>query len=229
MKVNFFWKGDRFSFVNYITVLSHIKVGHRPIIWLSGTPNNEYIDKLKKNSNIQIKNADDIFKVEKFLSDGGNFKTASALWRFYFLYEHGGLYADTDAYAVSHFPETDWIIASGENKNSNLISNGVIKAPAGDEIFLDCIKNIKYDWGNVEVFTNAYLSKYKVIPHDLDKHFYPFSWKEWNTMFKDIKIPNCYSVHLYHQMLEKNNKLIDEDFNTPSLMLRLVDNVRELI
>lgn len=229
MEANFFWKGDKFTFVNYITILSHIKAGHTPVIWLSGSPSNKFIDKLKNKTEVCIRNADDIFKVDDFISAGGNFKTASALWRFHFLYEHGGLYSDTDAYAVKHFPDDKWIIASGEDEKSNLISNGVIKAPAKDDIFLECINNIRSEWGNVEVFTNAYIKKYPNIPHHYDKLFYPFSWRDWNKLFLQSNIPDCYSIHLYHQMLEKNNKVIDKNFNESSLMLNLVNNVRELI
>ena len=83
MEVNFFWKGDSFSYLNRLCVITHLKVGHKPIMWLSGhRPNSDFwIDDL---AGVEIRNADEIIDVSKFIQDGGNFKTASSLWRFTF-------------------------------------------------------------------------------------------------------------------------------------------------
>jgi len=217
MEVNFFWKGDSFSYLNRLCVITHLKVGHKPIMWLSGhRPNSDFwIDDL---AGVEIRNADEIIDVSKFIQDGGNFKTASSLWRFTFLHEFGGLYCDTDALAIKKFPDDDWIISSSV-PNENL-STGVIKAPPGQQVFLNCIPKLKKVWGNVNVFTEEYLNLYGNMncTHDY-KLFYPFSWREWSFLFKDLQIPDVYSVHLYHTMIEKANLVLDKDFYKPSTML----------
>lgn len=228
MECNFFWKGTGFSFINYITVLSHIKVGHTPVIWISGKVNNPYLFKLKDNKSVIVKNADDIVKVDEFLHRGGNLRTASAFWRFTFLYKFGGLYCDVDAYALKHFPNDDWIIAGGGI--DDIIFNGVIKAPAQCEVFTECIKNIKYDWGNVEVFADAYKNHFGQVPHHYDKLFYPYPWQDHDKLFQEVDIPKeCYSIHLWGKMIEDRGQTIDESYYEPSLLFNLIENVRKLI
>ena len=226
MEVNFFWKGNNFLFIHYITILSHIKVGHRVIIWQSGDVNNHYYNKLKDK--VIFKNADEVFCVDQFIKNGGNFRTASALWRFNFLYNNGGLYCDTDAYALRHFPNDEWIIASGED-NTHTISNGIIKAPPKHPLFLECIRNIKYDWGNVGVFTEAYINHFDNIPHTYDRLLYPYTWREFDMLFKEVALnPACYSVHLYGKLFEDNQIYVDEEYNKPSLLYNLIQNVKNV-
>jgi len=209
MKVNFFWSGDNFSYYNRLCVLSHIHVGHSVIIWLHGdSPDSKnWVNDL----DITINDANQVFNVSGFLKSGGNFKTASSMWRFHFLYKFGGLYCDLDALAIKRFPNTEWILCSGERDRKSL-STGVIKAPSNSPVFLDSIKNIKKDWGNVKVFNESYKKYYKnALPTHDNKLFYPYNWKEWDYLFKDINIYDCYSIHLYHTMLERNNKIKEKE------------------
>jgi hypothetical protein len=182
-------------------------------MWLAGKkPNSQYwIDDL---SEVSIKNADYILDVTSFIESGGNLKTASDLWSFSYLYQQGGLYCDTDAIAVKHFPEDEWILCS-TNKSDPLekLVIGVMKAPRGSEVYLNCINKIQSDWGNVTLFGDEYE---KVFGHTdsthEDKLFYPYSWQQWDTLFKNIEIPDVYSIHLYHTMLEQNAMVRDKDF-----------------
>lgn len=197
METNFFWKGDEFSYLNQITVLSHLKVGHVPIIWLSGDkPKSKYW-----TDNVETRNADLIYDINNFILKGGNFRTAASLWRFNFLYQYGGLYCDTDAFAVKHFPNDDWIVASGENVKK--LSTGVLKCPPNHPLWLECIEKIKYKWGNVNVFNNIYL---KYFNNNDSTHpneqFYPFIWNDCEKLLADMSIPDCYSVHLYEYALK---------------------------
>lgn len=208
-EVNFFWSGDGFTFIHKCTILSHLRVGHTPIIWLYGdTPKSKYWDLPKE---VIIKNANDIFDISNFMKNGGGIKPASSLWRWYFLYECGGLYCDTDAFAYRKFDDSEWIIASGE-KEDGLISTGVIKVPPKQEMFKYCIDNIKPKWGNVRIFTDAFKKYHGEVKYSHDnKLFYPFSWKEFKVLIEDDKeMNNPFSVHLYHTMLE-NNLSTNED------------------
>lgn len=204
--VNFFWRGDKFSYLHRLCVLSHLKVGHKPTIWLSGErPRSKYwISDIK---GVTIKNANQIFDVTNFLSRGANLKTASDLWRFNFLYEHGGLYCDLDALAIKEFPDDDFILCSAlPDHPKEKISIGVIKVPPKEIFIKEAIENIKEKWGNVTVFGDSYEKHYghSNSSHN-DKLFYPYTWEEWNKLFMDIEIPECYSLHIYHTMLERNN------------------------
>jgi hypothetical protein len=208
MKVNFFWKGEDFDDFNKICILSHLKVGHDVVLWLSGPPPNT--DSWYHIANkISLMNANYVFDVTDFINGGGNLQTASDLWRFHFLYEYGGWYSDTDAFAIQHFHEDkEWVICSSETDER--LSIGIIKAPPKHPIFLDCITDIKKNWGNVNVFSNAYNKFFgntsSTVPNE---EYYPWRWDEWDTLYSDItldylRMHNVKSIHLYHTMLKRN-------------------------
>ena len=177
------------------------------VIHLHGdTPNSNYWKLLE---NIAIKNAGDIIDITEFMNKGGNFRTASSLWRFRFLYEFGGWYSDCDALALKPWPDRfKWVLCSGNRK---LISTGVLKVPAHEEMFLFMINKLKHKWGNVGVFNDAYLRfKGDTNTNFESSEFYPFKWDEWKVLLKDRQIPdNCYSVHLYNTMFCRDGIIND--------------------
>jgi len=208
MDINFFWKGDNFDGWVYLCIKSHIKVGHNVIIWLSGNHPKSYWWDLIKNK-IHIEDANNIINVDHILKSGGNFQTAAALWRFNFLFVNGGWYCDTDAYALKKFPNTeDWIVTSAED-NRDVLSIGVIHAPKNEIIFKKCIDNIKIKWGNVKVFDRFFKERYGKWKPDISPYeYYPWTWREWDTLYYNIKLEDLTdvkSIHLYHTMLKRNN------------------------
>jgi len=214
-QINFFWSGDDFDYISYMCITSHIRIGHIVNIWLYGNePKSIYWDMLDLDL-INVYDASDVFDISEFMKNkDANFKTASAMWRFHFLYEYGGWYSDTDAFALKQWPDDEWVLCSGET-DGELLSIGVLKTPPKEQMFLDMINNIKYKWGNVKVF-NEYFRKYKgysIKPYR-SFDFYPFNWKDWEIMLSPIPIPECYSVHLYNTMIQRNindiKKFIDE-------------------
>ena len=199
-----FWSGNNWTYLNNLTVLSHINVGHEVVLWLHGDlPKSDYWC----DYDITIKNADDIININDFIKSGGNFKTASSLFRWNLLYKIGGWYSDTDAIAINHWPDSEYIICGEYSDN---LSTGVIKAPSGDKMFLDMIQHIKKDWGNVNVFNDVCIKHRGNNNATCDyKLFYPFDWKNWDIWLdKYSKIFNdCYSIHLYHTMFERSNMI----------------------
>jgi hypothetical protein len=200
-------------------------VGHKIVIWLHGhKPRSKYWnDTLYGNT----EQAGDVMDISHFISIGGNFKTASSLWRFTFLYRYGGWYADTDAIAMREWPEDrDWIICGEE---PGILSTGVIKVPADQEMFLDMIDNIKLDWGNVDVFNKYYLQHHGSVDETFNSfQFYPMSWKNWRYLLSIMDVPNSYSVHLYHTMFERNGVIDDIEMileKNPGLMLSKIVHV----
>ena len=218
--INFFWSGNDFDYINYMCIQSHIKVGHKIIIWLYGDmPTSQYWNNLDFSNIIIVYASDIIFDISSFMKHkDANFRTASALWRFNFLYQYGGWYSDCDAFAIKEWPTSEWVLCSGE-EDENLLSIGVLKTPPKEEMFLDMIDNIQYKWGNVKVF-NTYFRKHKgntIKPYN-STDFYPFSWKNWDYMLSDMDIPDTYSVHLYNTMVQRNmgdvKKFIDKNPNS---------------
>lgn len=211
--VNFFWHGNDFTYLNRLTILSHLNVNHEINVWTTNivpsVNNKNWISNFKE---INFLKASDLINIDDFIKKGGNVKTASDLWRFTYLYKNGGLYCDTDAIAIKEFPKSNKILTSGE-KEDELLSIGVIKLPHGEEFLKKSIENIKYDWGNVRVFSKEYINVYGKIEYTHDKKlFYPYNWNEWDQIFKMKNVPDCYSLHLYHTMFERNQCIKDKKF-----------------
>jgi len=206
IETNFFWRGDDFQFLNRLTILSHLIVGHKVKIWLSGSePKSKYwIDDIK---DIQIENADDIADIDTFLKlPRANVRTAASLFRFKYLYKFGGLYCDTDMVALKKFPDNEWIIVSYDD---NVIAIGIIKAPKEHPLFVDCIKKIQARWGNVYIFTK-YCGKHRLKKTHPNNYFYPKSvLNKGKGLLKNTEIPNSYSIHLYFN--GASNKNIDHN------------------
>jgi len=193
-EVNFFWHGDDFRYIDHLVLKSHLKVGHKPILWFSGKkPDSSFWKETEKN--VTIKNAYDVFDIREFISTGGNHRTAADLWRFHFLYSFGGLYCDTDVFALRKFPDDEWIV--GNEGDPNLLGIAIIKAPANHEIFLECIANIKKPWGNVALFTEFWKKHFgNTNPTHENQLFYPYPWTECSKLLSKQEVPwDSYSIH----------------------------------
>jgi hypothetical protein len=205
-KINFFWSGNDWTYLHDLTIKSHISVGHTPIIWIHGDhPDSEYWNFNIYNKFCSIKNADEIVDITKFIKDGGNFKTASALWRFTFLYKHGGWYSDTDAIALKKWPDGKWIVCG---EKPGMLSIGVIKIPPKQKMFVDMIDCIMLEWGNVRIFNNHYHNHQGNIKETINSYlFYPIRWENWKNIISVGDIPDTFSIHLYHTMFERNDMI----------------------
>lgn len=222
MNINFFWTGDNFTFINRISVLSNIFIeNHKPIMWLHGeTPKSKYWIADKE---IEIRDAREILDITPFLKNGGNYRTASDLWSFKFLYDTGEYYTDTDMFSLNNWPEENKVLASANEEGHLAIS--VMKLPPKQEFLLECIEKIKYDWGNVALFTDIYRKHFGEIKNTHDNwKFFPYSWRNWKNVFKNTLLhKDTYGVHLYGFMFERNKIKIDENYNDEnSLLYKLI-------
>lgn len=225
MNVNFFWSGDDFQFLNRLAILSHLNVGHHPIVWLYGSePNSKYwIDDIPE---IEIQNAQNICSIEKFIksctcSPDKAIRLASDYWRFNFLYEYGGLYCDTDAIALKPFPETDIFVSDDNNNN---IAIGVINISSKSDLMKHCIDNVKSEWINVKMFTDA-CKLFNISQTHNWQVFYPWAWNdnfnsknEFRLLWEEI-IPDSISIHIFGTHVSKLNFTHDLVANYPNSIL----------
>ena len=110
----FYWAGQDFRFVNYMSVISLIKTSNPKSIHIYSSEepiNNKYWDLLKKNKDVKIVklNLKQLIKENKFKVEDFNefFKKTrwnhlTDLFRYLILYKHGGVYLDFDVLFVKH-------------------------------------------------------------------------------------------------------------------------------
>ena len=149
MRVHFYQRGNDFQFLNRLTVLSHLCVGHQVSVWLDGDrPRSVYwIDDIPE---IEIGDAADVSKV-RFPGPKG-LRTTSTLFSYKIVSKTGEYYADTDAIALKAWPDDEIVIAA---QRKGIPCVGVIRLPKGHSILTYAIKNIRRTWGNVYVFGAA--------------------------------------------------------------------------
>lgn len=210
MNVHFYWKepknpknGEGWQFLNRLTLVSHVEVGHTPIIWVDGDePINKYW--ISDIPEIEIRNAKEIYETSDFYKkDKSNPRTASTLFSFEIVRQTGEYYADTDAIALRHWPDWKFILAGSEPEHINV---GVIKMPKNHPVLKCSIANINPEWGNVKVFTNC-CKEFGLWTNVPDHWFYPVHWKEENhstnmncrgKFLDNIYLQNdCFSYHYY--------------------------------
>ncbi len=65
MKVNFYWKGRDFQFLNRMTIISHIICGHEVVIWLEGKyPRSRFW--ILDIDAIEVRDATEIYNTKKY-------------------------------------------------------------------------------------------------------------------------------------------------------------------
>ena len=81
--VNFFWRGKHtFGFFQQIVIESHIKVGHKPIFWLSGEmPEGENWEKIEKK--VTVKTTDNLFFNEDEFARDSIPTILGDMWKFH--------------------------------------------------------------------------------------------------------------------------------------------------
>jgi len=151
MNINFYWNGDDFQFLNRLTILSHIIVGHHPVIWLHG-PRPKSIYWVDDIPEIEIRDANEIFDTSEMIKKGVDIRTTSDKFSYYLLKTVDGYYADTDAIALQPWPDIPLVLATYDE---SVINVGVMKIPKEHPVLDECIKTHRPTWGNVKVFTRV--------------------------------------------------------------------------
>jgi len=236
--VNFFWTGRDFSFINRMTIASHLAVGHSVILHHYkdyGIPDYRYwIDDIS-DPNFAIANAvltvPEIVEFSKTIDPKSprRFQFVSDFWRFNYLHRFGGWYADLDAVALKEWPDVSpqggWMICS--ESHGKIISIGVLASPKGHPVWLDMIRGAatKGDGAATKRFTEI------VRRHGLDvtnptNDFYPINphsaivslKTKWADGINGRRfapfylkgLPDSYSIHLFDGYLNHRLERLPE-------------------
>lgn len=224
IEVNTLWIGERFSQLERLAALSHIKQGHRYILW-------SYAPILNVPNQVIIKDAREILPETDIwayqVGEGkGSYSACSNLFRYKFLLDRGGWWVDADVVCIKPFNfDQPYIFASERIRNgSSTPTTCVMKAPANSVFARSCwvvastIDRNNIGWGTIgpKLLTMA------VFEHDLEpwvvpvNTFCPTNWFDAeidpvNPICPDLS--NSYAIHLWHEMWRR--KGIDKDGEYP--------------
>lgn len=199
MKVNFYWSGQKWSFVNRLTIASHIRVGHEVVVWVNRIPNSDnlyWIDDLP----LKINKAKNYVNTRDMLKNGWNLRTISTIFQYKFMLKTGEYTADCDAIALKHWPDVPMVLCPELNSKVNLVSSvGVLRVPKDHEVLKCAIEKARKDWGNVKIFSMC-CRRFKLKSTYPSKYFYPVTCKKGEaskTLLEKVDIPNAFSYHVF--------------------------------
>lgn len=170
-----FWIGGNLSNLELLSIYSHVKVGHKVVLWTYNDIDNIPKEVLIKDAN-NILNHKEIFCYK--LGDGkGSYSACSNLFRYKLLLEQGGWWSDIDLVALKPFSfNQEYVFASEiDRKGFCVPTSCVIKVIKNSEVMKFCWENsYKIDretlqWGTIGP---KMLSK-AIFEHNLENYVQP--------------------------------------------------------
>ena len=223
MKVNFYWSGLNWKFINRLTIASHVRAGHEVIMWVNREATNEYwISDLP----VEIKDAKEYVDTRKMLKRRWNLRTISTIFQYELMRKTGEYTADCDAIALKHWPDVPLVLCA-ESKQF-ISSVGVLRVPKKHPVLTCAKKRARKDWGNVRIFSKC-CSQHKLKSTHKVEDFYPITCRRGRAsqnLLLESKIPNSFSYHVFtnHRVGRMiNHMIITEKKYKDSLLKKLCD------
>lgn len=228
-----FWHGDRLSNIELLCINSFIKHGYEYHLYaykdIENIPDKVYLK--DANSVLDFKEFKQCNLNEEKTGNSWKYGAFSDIFRFRLLYLYGGWWQDTDSCCVKRLDFDNYEYVFGkhylihEYTLKKFICSGVMKVPAGSELFKNCFdiaynyfkaKDGQVRWASIGpelVHSQVKKSKdnqYKILD---PKAFCPI--KYWETKEKFLASPNInkdtYCIHFYTSTwsVEDANKRYD--------------------
>ena len=201
------WIGPELSVMEQLSIASFLQNGHRYHLYTYDEIRNIPVGTLVRDAN-EILPAERIFQYK----DQPSYAGFANFFRYKLLLERGGWWVDTDTICLKSFdfPE-EYVFSSEIDKGLEVITSGIIKAPAGSEV-------MTYAWGVCQTKTperlvwgetgprlmGAAVGKYSLQkyqkPHQV---FCPLGYAEWHKVLEPEGNPTlpeaCYAIHLWNE------------------------------
>lgn len=219
------WIGPELSVMEQLSIASFLKHGHDYHLFVYQEAKNVPAGATVKDAR-EILPSSMIFKYREFDSYAG----FSNFFRYKLLLEHGGWWADTDMVCLKAFDfEDDYVFASEMSDGREVITSGIIKAPAGSEVMnyaWEACRQKKVEdliWGETgprlmeEAVRRFKLEKFRHPP----EVFCPIGWSQWDTILEaniDRSFSDrSYALHLWNEMWRRSGVDKNEEFDSDCL------------
>jgi len=188
-----------------LSIASFLENGHEYHLYVYDAVKNVPAGAVIKDAN-EILPASRIFQYKHQASYAG----FANFFRYKLLLERGGWWVDTDVICLKPFDFVDeYVFATELDGEREVISSGVIKAPAGSDVMAYAWQRCdekdpqQLKWGETgpQLMTEAVrrfsLEKYKKPYH----YFSPLDYKEWRRVLEPgVLYEDSYAIHLWNEM-----------------------------
>ena len=234
--VNTLWIGDSLNELSRLAIKSWINLGYKVHLWIYDPVN----DPLLENENIQLKDANEIHRLNVGDCVKQDILPFSDLWRYKLLYDRGGIWLDADMVLLQRINNDDIIISSEYTMRSGAYKShresvaniGVLKFNKNNLFLKELIDKIYDSKRKAEFCDNMRLfqkqiknsgeyDNYVVAP----RIYCPIPWWQCREQYynKDYKmkyavetptndyiISSAYGIHLWNNFTYNKHKI---DFN----------------
>jgi mannosyltransferase OCH1-like enzyme len=199
------WIGAELSVMEQLSVASFLQNRHEYHLYV-------YDEVQNVPAGTVIKDANDILPASRIFQykDQSSYAGFANFFRYKLLLERGGWWVDTDVICLKLFDfEDEYVFASELDGEREVISSGIIKAPAGSEVMAYAWevceqkdpRQLKWGETGPRLITEAVerfsLERYKK-PY---RYFSPLDYKEWRRVLQlGLVYEDSYAIHLWNEM-----------------------------
>lgn len=202
------WIGPELSVMEQLSVTSFLENGHQYHLYVYEEPKNIPLGTVVKDAK-EILRSSRVFQYKHTPSYAG----FANYFRYKLLHERGGWWADTDTICLKpfDFPE-EYVFASEIDKGLEVVTNGILKAPAGSKLMAYACRVCEKKnperlvWGE----TGPRLMAEAVSKHSLEKYtkphhvFCPLAYSDWRNVLEPeaatLRDESSYAIHLWNEM-----------------------------
>ena len=223
------WIGPALSAMEQLGIASHIAHDHEFHLYVYDAVQNIPAGTTLRDA-AEILPASRIFRY----SGNGSYAGFANFFRYKLLFERGGWWSDTDSVCLKPFDfDADYVFSSELSKGTQMINNGVIKAPAGSELLqwaweeCDRRDTTKIEWGETGPAllgegVDRFGLQSSVQPF---RAFCPIGYKEWRSLLDPDASPEfgseTYAVHLWNEQWRAAGADKNRHYHPGSLYERL--------
>jgi mannosyltransferase OCH1-like enzyme len=206
------WIGPELSVMEQLSIASFLQNGHEYHLYVYDEVKNVPAGAVVKDAG-EILPASRIFQYKHQASYAG----FANFFRYKLLLERGGWWIDTDVICLRPFDFVEEYVFSSElDQEREVISSGIIKAPAGSEVIAYAWNVCEQKdpqqlmWGETgprlmtEAVKRCSLENYAKPPHV----FSPLRFSEWRRVLErdGLVDQDSYAIHLWNEMWRANGQ-----------------------
>jgi mannosyltransferase OCH1-like enzyme len=199
------WIGPELSVMEQLSIASFLENGHEYHLYVYDAVKSVPARAVIKDA-VEILPAGRIFQYKHQASYAG----FANFFRYKLLLDRGGWWVDTDVICLKAFDfEDEYVFATETDGEREVVSSGVIKAPAGSEVMAYAWevceqrdpRELKWGETGPRLMTEAVGRFSLELFKKPSRYFNPLDYREWRRVLEPGELyEDSYAVHLWNEM-----------------------------